>query len=160
MSSVVLVEGSIPATPATGRIIIFCDQADGLIKYKMDDGTVGQFIGQKDAESKTVTIELPLSGEDISLFFTDVAITVTKMRAICVGTTPSVTWTVRHGADRSAAGNEVVTGGTTTTDTTTGSDITSFDDATIPANSHVWLETTAKSGTVDSFTLTIFYNED
>jgi hypothetical protein len=111
--------------------------------------------------SKGVTIESPTGTEDVSLFFTDAAITVTQLNAVLVGSsTPSVTWTVRHGTDRSATGNEVVTSGTTTTSTTTGSEVTSFNDATIPAGSFVWLETTAQSGTVDSISVTITYSVD
>ncbi len=112
-------------------------------------------------DSKSIIITLPISGLDLSYFFTDAPITITKIRAILTGSsTPSVTWTIRHGTDRSAAGSEVVTGGTVTTDVTAGSDITTFDDATIVADSHVWIETTAKSGIVDSIIITLFYNED
>ena len=112
-------------------------------------------------ESKSIIIENPTSSEDISFFFTDVAMTVSKMRAVLVGSaTPSVTWTVRYATSRSDTGTEVVTGGTVTTSTTTGSDVTTLDDPTIPANSYVWVETTAKSGTVDSININLFYNED
>ncbi len=110
---------------------------------------------------KAITVESPGAAEDISMFFTDQAITVVKMVAVLVGSsTPSVTWTVRHHTDRSNAGNEVVTSGTTTTSTTTGSVVTSFNDATVPATSFVWLETTAQSGTVGQLHLTIFYRHD
>lgn len=109
----------------------------------------------------SITIESPTDAEDISMLFADEAITITKMVCTLVGSdTPSVTWTVRHNSDRSAAGTEVVTGGTTTTNTTTGDAVTSFDDATIAADSNVWLETTAQSGTVDSMVVTIFYDRD
>ena len=54
----------------------------------------------------------------------------------------------------------MVTGGTTTTSVSTGSDVTSFDDATIIADSHVWVETTAQSGTVEQLIITVFYTED
>jgi len=117
-------------------------------------------LGQKDSEQKSIYIELPTSAEDISLFFVADAITIYKMTAVVSGVTPSLTYTVRHGPDRSATGNEVVTGGITVTSTTTGDVVTVFDDASIPANSHVWFETTARSGTVNSVNLTIFYNED
>ena len=111
--------------------------------------------------SKAITIESPTSTEDFSIFFTDYAITVTKIVAVLVGSaTPSVTWTVRHGTDRSAAGAEVVTSGTTTTSTTSGSVVTTFNDATIVADSFIWLETTAKSGTVNSINITILYTQD
>ena len=112
-------------------------------------------------ESKSITVEDPSDSEDLSFFFTNRAITITEIRAVLVGSdTPSVTWTLRHGTDRSAAGAEVVTGGTTTTSVSTGSDVTSFDDATIVADSFVWLETTAQSGTVGELHLTVFYTED
>lgn len=111
--------------------------------------------------SKSITIESPSASEDISMFFTNKAITITEMRAVLTGSsTPSVTWTVRHASDRSAAGAEVVTSGTTTTSTTSGDDVTTFNDADIPADSHVWVETTAQSGTVDSLAITIFYTID
>lgn len=110
--------------------------------------------------TKGICVLSPTNAEDDSMFFTDVAITITKMVAVCTGSSPSVTWTVRHHTDRSNAGNEVVTSGTTTTSTTTGSVVTSFNDATIPANSFVWLETTAKSGTVDSINVVLKYTYD
>lgn len=111
--------------------------------------------------SKSITIESPTSSEDVSMFYVDDAVTITKIVAVLVGSsTPSVTWTVRHGTDRSGTGAEAVTGGTTTTSTTTGSVVTSFNDATIVADSFVWLETTAQSGTVNSINITVFYRQD
>ena len=110
--------------------------------------------------SKSITVESPTATEDISIFFINKAITIIEMRAVVRGSTPSVTWTIRHGVDRSAAGAEVVTGGTTTTSATTGSDVTSFNDATVVLDSFVWLETTAQTGTVDELAVTIFYTED
>lgn len=112
-------------------------------------------------ESKSIIIENPTATEDISYFFTDVAITLSKLKAVLVGSaTPSVTWTIRFGPDRSDTGTEVVTGGTVTTSTTTGSDVTALDEPAIPADSYFWVETTAKSGTVDSININLFYNED
>jgi hypothetical protein len=107
------------------------------------------------------TVDNPGAAEDRSMFFTDTAITVTKLAAVLKGSaSPSVTWTIRYDADRNATGTEVVTGGTTTTSTTTGSIVSSFSDPTIPANSFVWLETTAKSGTVDEMNVTVTFTED
>lgn len=107
-------------------------------------------------ESYGGTLEDPDATEDLTIGFTNRAITVTEIRAVLLGSaTPSVTWTIRHSTDRNATGNEVVTGGTTTTSTTTGSDVTSFNDATIPLNSFIWIETTAKSGTVTEIHITI-----
>jgi hypothetical protein len=150
----------VPGTPSTNYVKLYA-KTDGQLYVKNDAGSESPLVGQKDPESKSIIIENPSATEDLSFFFTDVAITLSKMRPVLTGSaTPSVTWTLRHGTDRSLTGAEVVTGGTVTTDTTTGSDITVFDDATIVANSHVWVETTAQSGTVDSIIITVFYDED
>jgi acyl-CoA reductase-like NAD-dependent aldehyde dehydrogenase len=109
---------------------------------------------------KAITIESPTNTEDISFFYTDVAITIQEIIAVCVGTTPSVTYTIRHSTDRNATGNEVVTSGSTTTSTTTGDSVTSFNDATIPADSFVWLETTAESGTITSLSVNVRFTND
>jgi hypothetical protein len=111
--------------------------------------------------SKGFFIENPGSAEDDFAYFIDDAVTITKIAAVLVGSsTPSVTWTMRHSTDRSAAGNQVVTGGTTTTSITTGSVVTSFNDATVPADSWLWVETTAQSGTVNSISITVYYTYD
>lgn len=109
--------------------------------------------------SKSISIETPTASDDISLFYTDEAITITKIVFVITGST-SVTTTIRHGTDRSATGTEVVTGGTVASSTTTGNVVTSFNDATIVADSFVWLETTALSGTPTSLSCTIFYKQD
>jgi len=112
--------------------------------------------------SKSLTVELPTASEDISMFFTSEAVTITKMAAVLTAGdgSESVTWTVRHSTDRSATGNEVVTGGTATTSLTTGSIVTSFNDATIPANSFVWFETTAMANNPASINITVIYDKD
>ena len=159
MSKIVLTEGAAAATPATNKVALYAKTDKRA--YMKDDTGSETLLGGKDSEYKSITIENPSSSEDISYFFTNVAITVTEIRAVLVGSSvPSVTWTIRHGTDRAAGGSEVVTGGTVTADTTTGSDVTSFDDETIVADSHVWVETTAQSGTVDSISISLFFTED
>jgi hypothetical protein len=108
---------------------------------------------------KSLTVENPTISEDISFFFTDRALKVYKVRPILIGSTPFVRWSLRHGTDRSAIGTELVAGGTGTTEVTTGIDVITFTSSIIPANSHVWLETTDKTGTVVSLALTLFYSE-
>jgi len=159
MSGIIFTEDVAPTTPLAGRVVMYAKD-DGLIYIKNDAGSEMVVVGQKDSEQRSIYVELPTTAEDISLFFVDQDITIYKLNCIVQGTTPSLTWTLRHGPDRDAAGNEVVTGGTTTTSTTTGDIITVFDDATIPSGSHVWFETSARSGSVASVNLTIFYNED
>lgn len=159
MSRFTLKKQTAPGTPPTGYTYFYVKD-DGKVYSKNDNGQETA-LGVQDTKAKSILIEQPANNEDLSIFFTSTPITVTKMTAVLVGSaTPSVTWTIRHSTDRSAAGNEVVTGGTVTTSTTTGSDITAFDDPTIPADSYVWVETTAKSGTVLSILITIEYTED
>lgn len=110
------------------------------------------------ALSKTFTLEAPTASDDITIFRTDVAITVQEVIAVSVGTTPSTTYQLKHSTDRSAAGNNLTTSSTTTS-TTTGNTAT-LSDATIPANSWIWFESTAASGTNVVLTIDIRYTID
>lgn len=140
---------------ATGEVCV--DSTSKTLNFF--DGTSERTLNPED--SKSVTIETPTLNDSISVFFTNKAITITKMVAVLVGSaTPSVAWTVRHSTDRSATGNEVVTGGTTTTSVSTGSVVTSFNDATVPADSFVWVVVGTVTGTVGQIHLTVFYNGD
>jgi hypothetical protein len=95
---------------------------------------------------KHITIEAPTSGDDITWFFTNRAITVTEIRLVGVGTSVSSVITIRHSTDRSAVGT--IVDANTVTSTTTGHDVTVISDATIPANSFVWIEVGTTTGTV------------
>ena len=91
--------------------------------------------------------------------FTFVAITVTEVQAVIVGT--SCTIDPYHNTDRSAGGGatDILDNATAITSTTTGQNLTSFTDATIPADSWVILETTAVTACTE-LTVTIKYTVD
>lgn len=108
--------------------------------------------------SKTFNIEIPTASEDVTVFRTDVAITVVEVIAVSTGTTPSVTYQLKHDPTRSNSGNNLTTSATTTS--TGAGDTATLSDATIPADSWVWLETTAQTGTVDWLSIDIRYTED
>ena len=166
----------------SGNAIIHWDASSGWLRFYAgttpvshllmsgnSGSEVSAFVGSVTVDSiplsrnllKSFTVENPGASEDITWFYTDTAITITQLTSVLTGSsTPSVTWTIRHGSDRSATGTEVVTSGTTTTSVSTGTETTSFNDATIPANSWVWIETTAQSGTVLSLSVTAEYHED
>jgi hypothetical protein len=117
-------------------------------------------INTKQAQSKAVTIESPTSSEDIGLFYTDVAITVTKLAEALRGTSPSVTFQINHNSNRSAGSPNTLFSSDRTATSTTGATTTTFNDATIPAGSWVWITTSAMSGTVAEINITLTYTID
>jgi hypothetical protein len=102
--------------------------------------------------NKNITVEEPDNAENITWFYTGDAITIDSLEFVLVGSaTPSVTISLYHGTNRTT-GTLIDTN--TITNTTTGTTVTTITDATIPANSFVWVVTTAQSGTVDSMHIT------
>ena len=128
-------------------------KASGIKGDKGDPGT-----GAPVSLSKTLTLQEPTASDDITVFRTDVAITVQEVIACSTGTSPDTTYQLKHHTDRSNAGNALTTSAATTS-TTTG-DVASLSDATIPANSWVWIETSAASGTSVYLSVDIRYTED
>lgn len=126
---------------------------EGIVKY---NSTLDEFRLVPETVFKSLTVESPVSGDDITMFYTNGNWTIGKMVSVLVGSgSPSVTWTIRKASDRSASGVEVVTGGVTTTNTASGTQTSSFNSATIANGDWVWLETTAKSGTVNQLHVTV-----
>jgi hypothetical protein len=79
------------------------------------------------------------------------------VESLVSGTTPVVFFNIRHNADFSTTGTQLISGGITTSSTTTGLATTTFDNATVTGNSFVWLTTTGTSGTVDMLHVTLFF---
>lgn len=150
---------SVP-NPLSGHFSIFFNSSNSdRLSVKNSAGTVYTLIDSSQAVfNKTFTIEAPTATEDITVFRTDVAITVQEVIAVSVGTTPSTTYQLKHSTDRNAAGTNLTTSGTTTS-TTTG-DVATLSTAAIPANSWIWLETTAASGTSVKLSIDIRYTID
>jgi hypothetical protein len=110
--------------------------------------------------TKSITIEDPAANENIKMFYTNVAITVTQLTAVIVGGT-SVSYDIQHGTSRATAtGTGVVGTDVLVNNTTVGIKTTSFTDATIPLDSHIWLTTSALDGGVTEFSVTLEYTED
>lgn len=101
-----------------------------------------------------LTINTP-SSEDKTFGYIEHEFEVVELDAICVGSTPSVDWTVRFASDRNATGTELVTGGATTTSTTTVDSETTLTVSTVTAGSFLWLETSSETGTVTEFHVTV-----
>lgn len=109
--------------------------------------------------SKAIFIESPSATEDITWWYCPDAITFTELDFVITGTT-YVNVTVRHDPNRSATGNEVIAGGTGISSGASGLKITTFNDATIPASSWIWIETTRLSGTPTSLSIVGHYTQD
>lgn len=110
---------------------------------------------------KGATIQLPTASENVTLFYTDHAITITRISDAVLGTTPSVTYNIRFAAARNEGSPTDVFSSNRTANTEAGTTTTTITgDATIPANQWVWLITSAASGTINDFNVSIQYTQD
>lgn len=108
--------------------------------------------------SKSLSIDMPVSGDSITLFKTDQAITVNKMWAVLRGDAPTTTYNVKFGTGRADAGIEIVTNGVAINSTTSGILTNSFNNSYISGNCWVWLDITATGGnSLSGFHNTLFY---
>lgn len=101
---------------------------------------------------KSVTITNPSGSENVTLFFVNAAATVQQLTASVRGSSPSINVNVFYAPTPATTGTALVSGGVTVTDT---SIVTSFSNATIPANSYVRLQTSAIGGTVDELAISL-----
>lgn len=75
-------------------------------------------------------------------------VTIGEIKAFTVGTPDrSVQFSLWHGADPTAPGTEVVTGGITVADASVS--VTTFDAATVPADHYLWFTTSNLVGSID-----------
>lgn len=162
---------NIPATSARtfGAGIVATESSttalDMLILYYMGFGTAEGYAAARSATPgpqgpmgpKSINLPDPTATEKVVLFKADAALTVSSLSAVLPGASggQSVTYSIRYGADVSAAGTEVVTGGSTVTSVTTGDSPGALTAPSIPAGSWVWLTTTAKAGTVPTLVVSI-----
>lgn len=104
---------------------------------------------------KTIIVQYPTASENTTFFFTTSALTIANIRTVVQGTLPSVTYSIVSGANRSTVTTTHVSGATTTS-TTTG-DSPTIANASIAANTFVWLTSSAaNTGTVElAITLSI-----
>lgn len=144
------------ATPTTSDVLVIEDAADSNNKKKSTLAGIKNTVAP--TLSKTLTLEAPTASDNISIFRTDVAITVQQVISVSTGTTPSTTYQLKHHTDRSNAGNNL-TNSSISGNTTTGN-IATLSDPTIPADSFIWMETTAASGTDVYLSVNIRYTED
>jgi hypothetical protein len=115
--------------------------------------------GDYEGLPKSIIIENPNGAENLSFFYTPVDETIQTIIPTISGENQGsgITWEMRYAenrADHDTAAT-VIAGGTDTHLGNTGNPINTFDNPMIPANSHVWIETSSVSGTVNYLSLTV-----
>ena len=131
----------------------------GVSSTVFDNSSTWGSGGTPPVLSKGFTIPSPSSTDDIGVFFTPVAITVSAVYSFIVGTT-SVTFNLTHDPSANGVGNDVFSSDIVLTSLTGQTNNSGFNDATIPANSWVRLDIISVAGTPDFFHATIQYTED
>lgn len=102
---------------------------------------------------RSITVANPIIGDNFTLFRTEASTTLNRVLALVRGVSPSVTFVLKAGPDRNAAGT-VVTVSETITNTTVGEEVATTNQP-IPAGYYVWLEITAVSGLPSEFNVSI-----
>lgn len=95
---------------------------------------------------KSISIPYPAPSENIIMFYTNTALSLSRITTLLApasaGQTPTVNVSVKFDANSIAYGAlEVISGGIVTQNTTFGQSNTNFNNPTIPARSWVWLDT-------------------
>jgi hypothetical protein len=109
--------------------------------------------------TKAVSFQSPTSSENVSLWYTPVALTITQVGESIRGTSPSVTYNIRYAATRDAASPTAVFASDRAVTSASGTTVSTFANASIPAGSWIWITTSATSGTVNDFNATIIYKQ-
>lgn len=103
---------------------------------------------------KSMSLQLPVAGDEVGMFFAKAALTITQINVVVRGSSPGVTWSLRYATARNAAGTPVITADTNTT-TQANNTITTFNNPNIPVNNWVWLKVVSTSGTVLEFDMSL-----
>lgn len=115
----------------------------------------------EEALKSKIVIVNPGSAENIAFDFLKRAVTLRRVNYVAKGTTPSVTFDIKRGTDRSAAGTSVLSAPLTVTNTTTGVESTAFaSSGAVAAASWLWLTTSASSGPATELAVVLEYTED
>jgi hypothetical protein len=108
-----------------------------------------------------LTIDDLADSLNYGLYYTTDAITIVGIKGVHTGSglsSPSIIATLKHGTDRTSG--TTIEAVTVTSSTTGTADDGTLSDATVPAGSWIWVETSGKSGTTDNFELVIRYTHD
>lgn len=108
--------------------------------------------------SKSITIENPVPGDNITLFYTQNAIQVQRLKTIIRGAgLGSGQFSILSYPDRTAAGTSLLTDNFVCTGRTTGDNFISFSNSTISGENWTWLKIIATGQTLSGLGVTMFY---
>jgi hypothetical protein len=145
-------------------VFSFNGQTGAVVGVSSFNGSTGAVVGVSSVNGQTgavkvgrsISVYAPTTSDNITMFYTTNALTLTNIESVLRGSAgPGVTFSVKYGTDRSAAGTEVVTSGIKCTNTTNGLSTTSFNSGTITGSSFVWLTVSGVSGTVNELSVTL-----
>lgn len=131
---------------------------NGLSIY--DSGSNNIVVFALPSFSKSLTLEYPVSGDSITMFYTDVALRLKKAVVLLSGSSNQfVNFNYRFATGRHVLPYySAFTNNQSGTSITTGDLYTVFDNSLISGNSYVWLDITSTGGALNKFHQTIFYN--
>jgi hypothetical protein len=140
----------------SGQSVFKMHKLQGLKGDKGDTGT-----GATADLNKALTLESPTASENITIWRTNVAITIEQIHAVSTGTSPNTTFKLWHAANRNEGSPSAIITFTGTTSETTGDVITpTGTNGVIPAGDWIWFQTNAASGTDVILTVNIRYTEN
>ena len=109
---------------------------------------------------QTLRLSSPSGNSKVPILRAATNLRLSRVDVLLAGSSPAILCSLRIGADFSASGTEVLSGGIAASNTTTGQTVTSFEVDTLPAESWLWLETSAASGSIDALFLAVYLEPD
>lgn len=109
--------------------------------------------------SKSMSVEYPVPGDNLSWFYTCNNIEVKKMVFVVRGLgLASGNCSIRFSPDRTSVGTELLTNGFSFTGRSIGTTFTNFTNPIITGDNFVWMTVMATGGTLSGIHQTLFYN--
>ena len=105
---------------------------------------------------QTIWLAAPQANEKRIVLRAPHSLSITRVDAVLSGgSSPSVSFHLRHGADTSATGAASTSSVMTVSSTSSGTAFSSFANAVVPAEHWMWLEITAVAGSPAGLTISL-----
>jgi hypothetical protein len=103
----------------------------------------------------SLTVQYPIATENITFFYASSSVIVLEVEDVVRGTSPSITYNISFAPTRNSGTPTNLFSTNRTTTSITGASTTVFASNTIPANSWVWLTTSAASSGITEAAITL-----